>query len=115
MFATVLAQEGACEPMYLRFSRFRLKPDREAEGSALLRRHADAVARADGCERAWLAQGQHPSSEFVIVALFRDEQSLRAFEGRLRSDPALGSDQFALLGLTVRPPELTEYAVLSGT
>lgn len=97
--------------MMLRFSRFRFRAGSEAEGLQVLRRHAKAIAAAAGCEGAWLAQGQHPSTEFVVVALFRDETSLRSFEARLRSDPDLGGDQFAAMRLTTQPPELIQYEV----
>ncbi len=60
-----------------------------------------------------MAQGQHPATECVVIALFDDEDSLRRWEGRLRSDPALGGDFFALLALTAQPPEVTQYEVRS--
>ena len=95
--------------MFVRFSRYRFKEGAETEGLELLRRHVAALRAADGCEEAWVAQGQHPSTECIVVARFRDEGSLRAFEGRLRSDPAQGSEVFSLLRLTTQPPELTQY------
>lgn len=98
--------------MMIRFSRFRLNAGAEADALALLRRHAAAVRAADGCETAILGQAQHPSTEFVLIAQFRDEPSLRRFEGRLRSEPSLGGDQFALLRLTSTPPDLAEYVTL---
>ncbi len=98
-------------PLIVRFNRFRFKDGRETEGLEILRKHAAVVRAAEGCESVFLAQGQHPSTEVVVIALFRDEVSLRAFENRLRSDPSLGSDQFSLLRLTTRPPEMTEYEV----
>ncbi len=78
---------------------------------AILGRHAAALRGADGCEDAWIGQGQHPSTEFVVIARFRDEASLRSFDGRLRSDPSMGGDFFALLRLTTQPPEVTQYEV----
>ena len=95
----------------VRFNRFRFKDGRETEGLEILRKHAAVVRAAEGCESVFLAQGQHPSTEVVVIALFLDERRLRAFENRLRSDPSLGSDQFSLLRLTTRPPEMTEYEV----
>ena len=97
--------------MFLRFSRFRLKEGKEVEGLEILRRHATAIRVAQGCRDAWLAQGQHPSTECVVVALFEDEDSLRRLEGRLRSDPVRGGDFFALLSLTTQPPEVTQYEI----
>lgn len=97
--------------MLVRFSRYRFKDGSETEGLEILRRHVAALRAADGCDDAWVAQGQHPSTEFIVVARFRDEGSLRAFEGRLRSDPAQGSDFFSLLRMTTQPPELTQYEV----
>ena len=97
--------------MFLRFSRFRFKEGRETEGLAILQRHANAIRSAPGCREAWLAQGQHPATECVVVGLFADEDSLRRLEGRLRSDPSLGGDFFALLALTAQPPEVTQYEV----
>jgi hypothetical protein len=97
--------------VFLRFSRFRLKEGKETEGLAILRRHAAAIKSASGCRDAWLAQGQHPATECIVVGLFDDEDSLRRLEGRLRSDPALGGDFFALLSLTAQPPEVTQYEV----
>lgn len=97
--------------MFLRFSRYRFRDGAEIEGQTLLRRHAAVVAAAPGCKNVWLAQGQHPSTEFVVVAMFQDEDSLRSFEGKLRSDPALSSDYFALLRFTRQPPEMTQYEV----
>src|SRR5207245_6487232 len=97
--------------MFLRFSRFRLKDGKEAEGLAILRGHVAAISSAGGCRDAWLGQGQHPATECVVVALFEDEDSLRRLEGRLRSDPIQGSDFFALLSLTTHPPEVTSYEV----
>ncbi len=97
----------------MRFSRFQFRDGKEAEGLEILRRQAASVRAADGCEDAWLAQGQHPSTEFVLVARFRDESSLRAYEGRLRSDPTQGGDFFALLRLTTQPPEVTQYELRS--
>jgi hypothetical protein len=97
--------------VFLRFSRFRFKEGREVEGLAILRRHAKAIRSATGCRDAWLAQGQHPATECVVVGLFEDEDSVRRLEGRLRSDPGLGGDFFALLSLTAQPPEVTQYEV----
>ncbi len=98
--------------MLLRFSRFRLKDGTETKGLEILRRHAIATRSDPGCREAWLGQGQHPSTEFVVVALFEDEAGLRRFEGRLRSDPNLGGDFFSLLQLTTQPPEVTQYEIL---
>lgn len=95
--------------MILRFSRFRFKEGKESEGEAVLRAHVAAMKAAPGCADAWLGQGQHPSTEFVALGLFRDEGAARAFEGRLRSDPSLGSDFFTLLRMTTAPPEVTTY------
>jgi len=102
---------GLGPAMMLRFSRFRFRPGSEGEGLEILRRHVRAIGSAAGCEGAWLGQGQHPTTEFVVVALFVDEASLRDFEGRLRSDPGLGSDQFAAMRLTAGPPEMTQFEV----
>lgn len=96
--------------MILRFSRFRFKEGRETEGLEILQRHASAIRAAPGCREAWVGQGQHPSTEFVVIALFDDDASLRGLEGRLRSDPGLGGDFFSLLRLTIQPPEVTQYA-----
>lgn len=93
----------------VRFSRYRFRDGAETEGAEILRRHVGALQRAEGCEDAWLAQGQHPSTEFIVVARFRDENSARGFEGRLRSDPTQGSDLFSLLGLSRQPPEISQY------
>ncbi len=95
--------------VFVRFSRYRFKEGHEAEGFEILRRQAAALRHAAGCEETWLAQGQHPSSEFVVISRFRDEASLRAYEGRIRSDPAQGSGFFSLLRLTTQPPEVTQY------
>ena len=97
--------------MFVRFSRYRFKEGAETEGLGLLRRHVAALRAAAGCEDAWVAQGQHPSTEFIVVARFRDEASLRTFEGRLRADPAQGVDFFSLLRMTSQPPEVTQYEV----
>ena len=99
--------------MFLRFSRFRFKEGKEVEGLDILRRHAAAIRAASGCRDAWLAQGQHPATECVVVALFVDEDSLRRLEGSLRSDPLRGGDFFALLSLTTQPPDVTQYEVRS--
>ena len=90
--------------MLLRLSRFRFKEGREVEGLDILRRHAAGIRAAPGCRDAWLAQGQHPATECVVVALFEDEGSLRRLEGKLRSDPLSGGDFFSLLSLTTQPP-----------
>ncbi len=97
--------------MFIRFARFRFKEGREVEGLEILRRHATAIRSAPGCRDAWLAQGQHPATECVVIAFFEDEDALRRLEGRLRSDPVRGGDFFALLGLTTQPPEVTQYEV----
>jgi hypothetical protein len=97
--------------MFLRFSRYRFKEGSEGEGGEVLERHAKAIRWAAGCEAVWLARGQHPATEFVLIALFRDEASLRSLEGRLRSDPSLGSESFSLMRLTTSPPEMTQYEV----
>ncbi len=101
--------------MFLRFSRYRFKEGNEAQGLEILRRHVTALKSAEGCEEAWLAQGQHPSTEFVVIAQFRDEASLRKFEGRLRSDPSQGSDLFSLLRLTTNPPDQVQYEILGSS
>ncbi len=97
--------------MFVRFSRYRFKEGAEAEGLEILRRHAAALRASDGCEDAWMAQGQHPSTEFIVVARFRDEATLRKFEGRLRSDPNQGGDFFSVLRMTSQPPEVTQYEI----
>lgn len=97
--------------MWIRFSRFRFREGQEAAGSDVLRNHAKRIASADGCRDAWVGQGQHPSTEFVVIALFDSEDQLRRLEVRLRSDPAMGSDFFSLLRLTTEPPEVTQYEV----
>ena len=97
--------------MFLRFSRYRFREGAAAEGLEILRRHASTLHAAPGCEHVWLGQGQHPSTEFVVLALFRDEDSMWGFEGRLRTDPSVGSDTFALLRLTTDPPELIQYEI----
>src|SRR2546422_5542662 len=66
-----------------------------------------------GLQDAWLAQGQHPATECVVIALFVDEDSLRRLEGSLRSDPLRGGDFFALLSLTTQPPDVTQYEIRS--
>jgi hypothetical protein len=99
------------DPVFLRFSRFRFKEGNEEEGREILLRHMAAIRSASGCRDAWLGQGQHPSTEFVVVALFEDEASLRSLEGRMRSDPSLGGDFFSLLRLTTQPPEVVQYEV----
>ncbi len=98
--------------VFLRFSRYRFREGNEAEGLEVLRRHVAALKAAPGCEEAVVAQGQHPSTEFVVLARFRDEASLRAFEGRLRSDPTQGSDFLSLLRLTTHPPEVATFQVI---
>lgn len=97
--------------VFVRFSRYRFKEGKEAEGLEILRRQVASLRAAAGCEDAWLAQGQHPSTEFILIGRFRDEPSLRAYEGRLRSDPNQGGDFFSLLRLTTQPPEVTQYEV----
>src|SRR2546425_634051 len=99
--------------VFIRFSRFRFKEGKEAEGLDILRRHSAAIKSAPGCRDAWLAQGQHPATECVVVALFEDEDSLRRLEGRLRSDPVRGGDFFSLLSLTTQPPEVVQYEIRS--
>jgi heme-degrading monooxygenase HmoA len=99
--------------VFLRFGRFRFKEGNEGEGCDILRRHAEAMREASGCQDAWVGQGQHPSTEFVVIALFQDEASLRSFENRLRSNPSLGGGFFSLLRLTTQPPEITQYEVRS--
>lgn len=99
--------------MIFRFSRYRFKEETVEEGLRVLRGHARAVAAAPGCESAWVARGRHPDTVVVLLAAFRDDASLRSFEGRLRSDPLLGSDAFALMRLTTAPPEMAEYQVQS--
>jgi hypothetical protein len=98
--------------VFLRFSRFRFKEGKEAEGSKILRRHLAAIRSSKGCRDAWLGQGQHPATEFVVLALIDDEESLRRLEGRLRSDPVQGGDFFSLLSMTTQPPEVTQYEIL---
>lgn len=95
--------------MFLRFSRYRFKEGKEAEGLEILGRQVKSLRAAEGCQAAWLAQGQHPSSEFIVIGHFRDEASLRTYEGRLRSDPTQGGEFFSLLRLTTQPPEVAEY------
>ena len=101
--------------VFLRFSRFRFKDGNEAEGLAILRRQAESMRSTEGCDDVWLAQGQHPATEFILIGRFRDEGSLRAYEGRLRSDPAQGGDFFSLLRLTTQPPEVTQYEMRETT
>ena len=95
--------------MLIRFSRYRFREGNEAEGLEILTRQAGSMRSAPGCEEVQLAQGQHPATEFLLLGRFRDEASLRAYEGRLRSDPNQGGDFFALLRLTTQPPEITQY------
>ncbi len=99
--------------VFLRFSRFRFKEGKETNGLEILRRHAAAIKAAAGCRDAWLAQGQHPATECVVVALFEDEDSLRRLEGRLRSDPLRGGDFFELLSMTTQPPDVVQYEIRS--
>jgi hypothetical protein len=93
----------------IRFSRYRFRDGSETQGAEVLRRHVAALKAAEGCEDAWLAQGQHPSTEFIVVARFRDPESARNYEGRLRSDIGQSGDFFSLLRLTKQPPEITQY------
>ncbi len=95
--------------VFIRFGRYRFREGCEAEGYDILTKQAASLRSAEGCDEAWIAQGQHPSTEFIVVARFRDEASLRAFEGRMRSDPRLGGEFFTLLRLTTQPPEATQY------
>jgi quinol monooxygenase YgiN len=95
--------------VFLRFSRYRFREGQEAEGLEILKRQAASMRTAPGCEDVWLAQGQHPSTEFVLIGRFRDERDLHSYEGRLRSNPAQGGDFFSLLRLTTQPPEVTQY------
>lgn len=97
--------------MWIRFSRFRFKEGREPEGLEILRQHATKIGGAKGCERVWVGQGEHPSTEFVVIALFETADDARRLEARMRSDPAFGGDFFGLLRLTTQPPEVTEYEV----
>jgi hypothetical protein len=97
--------------MWIRFGRFRFREGQEATGLEGLRKHVKTIAAADGCRSAWLAQGQHPSTEFIVVALFDSEDAILRLEGRLRSDPELGGDFFALLRFTTQPPEVAQYEV----
>lgn len=97
--------------VFLRFARFRFKEGKETEGMRILRGHAEAIRSAPGCREAWVAQGQHPATECVVVALFDDEESLRRLEGGLRSNPTRGGDFFALLALTTQPPEVVNYEI----
>ncbi|HYM38868.1 MAG TPA: antibiotic biosynthesis monooxygenase [Thermoplasmata archaeon] len=97
--------------MFLYFSRYRFKEGKDIEGFELLKHQAQSLRDAPGCEGEWLGQGQHPSTEFIMIGRFRDEEALRAYEGRLRSDPVHGGDFFALLRLTTQPPEVTSYEV----
>jgi len=97
--------------VFLRFSRFRFKEGKEADGLDILRKHAAAIRAAPGCRDAWLGQGQHPATECIVIALFEDEDSLRRLEARLRSDPVRGGDFFSRLSLTTQPPEVTQYDV----
>src|SRR5437879_11684596 len=88
--------------VFLRFSRFRFKEGKEVEGLDILRRHAAAVRTAPGCRQAWVAQGQHPATECIVVALFEDEDSVRRLEGKLRADPLSGG---AFVPLIPQPRE----------
>jgi len=97
--------------MILRFSRFRFKEGNEAEGEDILQSHATSMRASAGCVSVWVGQGKHPSTEFVVVAFFDSDASLRGFEGELRGNPSLGGDFFSLLRLTSVPPEVTEYEV----
>jgi hypothetical protein len=97
--------------VFLRFSRYRLKEGSETVGLEILKRQLASLRSADGCEEAWLAQGQHPSTEFILIGRFRDETGLRTYEGRLRSEPTQGGDFFSLLQLTTKPPEVTQYEI----
>src|SRR5439155_1623925 len=98
---------------FLRFSRFRFKEGKEAEGLDILRRHSAAIKSAPGCRDVWLAQGQHPATECVVVALFENEDSLRRLEGKLRSDPLRGGDFSALLSLTASSNGESLFELLS--
>ena len=106
-----LTPQVLADCMFIRFSRFRVREGKEAEGRRILRHQLETVAAAGGCREAWLAQGQHPSTEFVVIALFEDQDALRSFEGRMRSDPSLSADFFSMLPLTTQPPEVTQYEV----
>jgi hypothetical protein len=101
--------------VFLRFARFRFKEGKEVEGLRILRGHAAAIRSSPGCLHAWLGQGQHPTTECVVIAVFQDESSLRTLEGRLRSDPARGGDFLALLALTTQPPDVIPYEVREPT
>ena len=107
----VYHRERARRVVFIRFARFRFKDGKEEEGLRILRNHTAAIRAAPECVDAWLGQGQHPATEFVVMALFADEDSVRRLEGRLRSDPTRGGDFFALLELTTQPPEIVPYEV----
>ena len=106
-----MGTEGSFPRMLIRFARFRFKEGKEGEGLRILGAHTVAIRAAPGCRDAWLAQGRHPATECIVIALFADEESLRRLEGRLRSDPTAGGDFLALLPLTAQPPEVVAYEI----
>jgi len=93
--------------MFLRFSRFRFKDGKEAEGLAILRRHVAAISSAGGCRDAWLGQGQHPATECVVVALFETRIRCGAWKdgfAPIRSKGAISSHSFPLQRIRPKSP-----------
>ena len=97
--------------MYVRTVQFALKVGAEEKGLALLREHAEFVARFPGCGRAYLAAPIHGMSH-MIYSEWDSEADIERLEGALRVDPGASGAFFGLLALVQKPPYVARFEVL---
>jgi len=97
--------------VFIRLEQFAFKPGTEEKGIPLLRAHAELVARALGCKRAYLASPIHGPAH-LVYSEWETEGDIDRLEANLRSDPAASGSFFGLMGLVRSPPYVARFQVL---
>ncbi|TLZ54253.1 MAG: hypothetical protein E6K17_08300 [Methanobacteriota archaeon] len=97
--------------VFVRIEQFAIKPGAEEKAIPLLREHAEFIAKAPGCRRAYLASPIHGPAHLVYTE-WESEVDIERLEASLRSNPAASGSFFGLMGLVRSPPHVARFQVL---
>src|SRR2546425_11647752 len=88
--------------VFVRIEQFAIKPGAEEKAIPLLREHAEFIAKAPGCRRAYLASPIHGPAHLVYRE-WETEGDIGRLEASLPRHPGGSRSLFGLHGLG-RPP-----------